>query len=341
MSTDDSESDLAGRLGASLTPRVPRMVTPQRGEQSSGLFDLAALYAQSQSVEQVMRRARAAPVRVAEVPVSQTAPALSRQTIRPTTARPQAFASSSAPASSPAWDEMDDDELRLPIRRRWVGWLGIAVAFFAAVGIGAGVVLANPTHNALLARMAPTVMKLTARLPGHPFAALAASPPAVGPIQSPPEPPAPSVAAAPPAVAAVAMPAAIAAQAQTGFLPAKPPENPAAKAEPNPAAKVDPTPATKRLAAPARLRPAAARPRNAKAASAPEAAPSDEAEPSEKASAREDGEATRAKEPKETASAPLAPVAKEPAPAKAAAAPASTSLEDMIRAAVAADAKKH
>ncbi len=46
MTFQDSDSDLAGRLGASLTPPAPRTrrVHLPRGEQSSGFFDLDALY---------------------------------------------------------------------------------------------------------------------------------------------------------------------------------------------------------------------------------------------------------------------------------------------------------
>ena len=71
MTTHDLESELAGRLGASLTPRVPRITMQHRGEQSSGLFDIGAMYAAS--VEQVMRRARA--VRPPVFELAQGAPA--------------------------------------------------------------------------------------------------------------------------------------------------------------------------------------------------------------------------------------------------------------------------
>jgi hypothetical protein len=58
MSLRDSESDFGGRLGASLTPRVPGARVREPGEQNSGLVDIRALYAAS--VEQVMQRAQAA-----------------------------------------------------------------------------------------------------------------------------------------------------------------------------------------------------------------------------------------------------------------------------------------
>jgi hypothetical protein len=58
MSLRDSESDFGGRLGASLTPRVPVARVQEPGEQNSGLVDIRALYAAS--VEQVMQRAQAA-----------------------------------------------------------------------------------------------------------------------------------------------------------------------------------------------------------------------------------------------------------------------------------------
>lgn len=61
MSLRDSESDVGGRLGASLTPRVPGAHVQEPGEQNSGLVDIRALYAAS--VNHVVQRAQAARAR--------------------------------------------------------------------------------------------------------------------------------------------------------------------------------------------------------------------------------------------------------------------------------------
>lgn len=57
MARQESETQLAGQLAASLTPRISHVPLQQRGDQNSGLFDIGAMYAAS--VEQVMRRAQA------------------------------------------------------------------------------------------------------------------------------------------------------------------------------------------------------------------------------------------------------------------------------------------
>ena len=56
MARQDSNSELAGQLAASLTPRVDHVLTGPREAQNSGLFDVGALYAEA--FAQVAQRAR-------------------------------------------------------------------------------------------------------------------------------------------------------------------------------------------------------------------------------------------------------------------------------------------
>jgi hypothetical protein len=77
MTFQDSDSDLAGKLGASLTPPAPRTrhVHLPRGEQSSGFFDLDALYTMYPEQARpaplpvmVPKRARSMPILIEEEP---------------------------------------------------------------------------------------------------------------------------------------------------------------------------------------------------------------------------------------------------------------------------------
>jgi hypothetical protein len=148
MTTHDSESEIAGRLGASLTPSVPRIAVQHRGEQSSGLFDIGAMYAAS--VEQVMRRAR---------------------TVREPSVRELAQGARLAPAAPVhAWTRAPDPrraieidltgglELEQPARiarARGVGWFGVAVAWLATAALGATVATSLPAHT--VPRVAPAM----------------------------------------------------------------------------------------------------------------------------------------------------------------------------------------
>jgi hypothetical protein len=138
MTTNDSESELAGKLGASLTPRVPRITTQHRGEQSSGLFDLGALYAAS--VDQVMKRARTVREQPPVVGIAEIAPPVSESPLAPW---PGALVGQQAAVA----DFEADAESEPRLRARGIGWFGIVVAWFAVAGIGAVVATMLPAHT--------------------------------------------------------------------------------------------------------------------------------------------------------------------------------------------------
>src|ERR1700722_2707912 len=57
MARQQSNSELAGSLAATLTPSVPRVSAQRfRANQNSGLFDMSALYAET--LDDVLRRTR-------------------------------------------------------------------------------------------------------------------------------------------------------------------------------------------------------------------------------------------------------------------------------------------
>jgi|HubBroStandDraft_1064217.scaffolds.fasta_scaffold84056_2 hypothetical protein len=173
MTTQDSESELAGRLGASLTPRVPRITVQQRGEQNSGLFDVGALYAAS--VEQIMRRARVAREQPPVFGVAGVAQPASVALPAPWVAAP----------TRAHEEDLDLDALFL-VRPRGIGWFGVAVAWLATTAIGATIAMTVPAH---------TVARSHA-----PELVVAAVPPVALPAPTTPAPPL-AVVATPPAVA--------------------------------------------------------------------------------------------------------------------------------------------
>ncbi|MGO9836236.1 MAG: hypothetical protein ACLP1X_18705 [Polyangiaceae bacterium] len=185
MTTQDSESELAGRLGASLTPRVPRITVQQRVEQNSGLFDVGALYAAS--VEQVMRRARVAQPPVFGIAgVAQPAPV----------ALPSAWGANAARVQRVQQEEIDLD-LFLG-RSRGVGWFGVAVAWMATTALGATIATTVPAHTLARGHASAPVVAATAPAaitPATAAAAFAAPPPVVS--APPAEAPSVAVAAAP------------------------------------------------------------------------------------------------------------------------------------------------
>jgi hypothetical protein len=218
MTTHDSESELAGRLGASLTPRVPRITLQHRGEQSSGLFDIGAMYAAS--VEQVMRRARAV--------------------------RPPVFGLAQSAQASPvhAWArtpdlqhaiEIDlDAQLCEPVvRARGVGWFGVAVAWLATTAIGFTVATTVPAHSVrraapALAAVVQTVPVATpsVAMPAPAAPAPAAMPTTAATMQPPASAPEPVSAAAPKKIGVTPRPRTLA--------PARPVQTEAAPAAPQP-----------------------------------------------------------------------------------------------------------
>jgi hypothetical protein len=139
MARQDSRTDLAGRLGASLTPRVST-ASSQR-ERNSGLFDMSALY--TEAFDQVMRRARA---EVHLAPLAR-APRLPW----PPPASPGLSDSRYLRPLAPEL-EMDvpvDFGDPFAVRRsrgRGLGWFGIAIAWLATVTIGAVLATTVPAH---------------------------------------------------------------------------------------------------------------------------------------------------------------------------------------------------
>jgi len=276
MARNNSETEIAGRLGASLTPRVPRITTQQRGEQSSGLFDIGALYAAS--VEQVMRRSRA--VREPSI----------RHVADVAVPAPGSWPRAIAPVAAP-FDEIDiepDMELFMPAPR--IGWFGVAVAWLATTAIGATLATTVPAHA--FAR-------------GH-----TASPPAATPV-----------------VAAVSAPALVAAPASA------PPASATA-----PAPVSTPAPALAPAVAPASAPALASTPRK-KTTITPHA----HATPVARSATTE--AAAPAPQPQKAQPQRAAPAADSPAPKVATPSPpppaGGSSLEDLMRRAVEADAKHH
>jgi hypothetical protein len=125
MALRDSQSDVGGRLGASLTPRVPVAHVQERGKQNSGLVDIRALYAAS--VEHVMQRAQA---------------------VR---ARPPVV------AFDPVAVE-EEEPLVLP--RQKIGWLPVTVVLLALAAAGSLFVASSnvPAVMHAKATLAPAVM---------------------------------------------------------------------------------------------------------------------------------------------------------------------------------------
>ncbi len=302
VTRQESDTELAGQLAASLTPRIQAMrpmPLQQRGEQNSGLFDIGAMYAAS--VEQVMRRAQRArkpAMGVVAAPPSIAAPYVAQAA--------QAQHGYAEYAREPA-EVYEDVDLAgeyvviagLPRSGR-IGRFAVAVAWLATATLAAAISTLVPAHG-LKKEVAPLVAA-----------------PAPAPVIAPsPEPAIATVSlSALPSAGPTAAIAPIAAAAPT-------PATPTVTAASAPAANPN---VTASLPHP---RPAApAHPRAAAHASAADAAP---------ASVAKGAAASPADSPPATLK--VAPT--KPAAAAAPAAPASGgSLEDLIRQAVAAEAKK-
>jgi hypothetical protein len=242
MTTHDSESELsegelAGKLGASLTPRVPRITVQHRGEQSSGLFDLGALYAAS--VDQVMKRARTVRDQPPVVGIAEIVAPVQEAPLQPW---PRAAVGQNVAVA----DFEADPELEPVVRARGIGWFGVAVAWFAVALIGAAVatmMLPGPTFARVRAAASAAVARARA-VAGAPVAVAAASP---APLALPTAPVLPTLPAPPtlPASAPSTISALSAAHPVVSTpepAPAAPPKKatPATYARPRPAVRSAP-----------------------------------------------------------------------------------------------------
>ena len=124
MARQDSNSELAGQLAASLTPRVDHVLTAPRQAQNSGLFDVGALYAEA--FAQVAQRAR---VQAQRLPLPRSAQ----------TTWPRATTVHEQPTLTERWIDLPiafGESVEAP-RSRGLGWFGVAVAWLATVTTGA------------------------------------------------------------------------------------------------------------------------------------------------------------------------------------------------------------
>jgi len=173
MTRQDSDSDLAGKLGAQLTPPVPHFVARNRGEQSSGFFDLATM--QAADLEQIMLRTQASPPRT-------RAMGLPSSKARSIPVAPLAWPEPKlqwVPESQPRLlDLVVDDAPRYYARVRGVGWFGVAVAWLATMTTGVLIATTVPAHVAARAHVAAPVAAVVAP-PGSHATSTSAPPPAL------------------------------------------------------------------------------------------------------------------------------------------------------------------
>jgi hypothetical protein len=258
MARQQSSSELAGSLAATLTPRVAATSTRlSRASQDSGLFDVRALYAET--LDEVMRRTRSDARRVSL--------ARAGQPTRPPTTAWSPPARAFAPAVAAPFAFTRPPEV---LRSRGLGWFGVVVAWLATVTLGASIATTLPGHALTRLRLGPssTTATTSPQVPplatvAPPVSAVAAvspamvnPPPLVAPAASP------AFSAAPSAWAAPAR--AIASQPDAAHVSPKklPPKGVAQVAHARPAAPVASTsaaPATSAIAAAPRA-PAPSRP---------------------------------------------------------------------------------
>ena len=168
MARQQSSSELAGSLAATLTPSVPHVSAQRfRANQNSGLFDMGALYAET--LDDVLRRtrtnARLAPLARASREPSATPHARPAQSLGPGAqpfGRPALpFARSAEPAwplatraPQPApWIDVQAEAVPIEFidfaaapRPRGLGWYGVAVAWLATVTTAAIIAISLPGH---------------------------------------------------------------------------------------------------------------------------------------------------------------------------------------------------
>ncbi|HEY3815958.1 MAG TPA: hypothetical protein VGL81_02250 [Polyangiaceae bacterium] len=176
MTSQDSDSELTGKVAASLTPPVTRVHVP-RGEQSSGFFDLDALYTMH---VQHTRRAVPPPLPLpAILPVRPVArplpPALPRETL----------------ASWPA----------TRARPQPIGWYAVFVTWLATMTLATLSATQLPAHVATHARALTPLLPPALTLPPTPAPTLASAS-----ASAPTLAPSPALPSAPPSFAIADLP---------------------------------------------------------------------------------------------------------------------------------------
>jgi len=176
MARQQSNTDLAGSLAATLTPALPKAREMSfRGGQNSGLFDVGALYAEA--LEEVLRRTRSdvrlAPLTRAAQPTWPRSPSLPR---RPSWPRSAGWGE---PVVSFDLDEDVPVELGNAVEARpsrGIGWFGVAVAWLATVTMGASIATTLPGHALTRLRLPASVLPAPPAPPAPPAAASPWSP---------------------------------------------------------------------------------------------------------------------------------------------------------------------
>ena len=159
MTTQDSDSEITGKVAASLTPPVVRARAP-RGEQSSGFFDLDTLYAIH--AEQV----RPPPIRLPPpLPVV-------RLVRRP------------APLAVPF--EVRPVATRRAARPQPIGWFAVFVTWLATTTLATLAATQIPAHGTTHARLLGTSTPASASTPTPTLALTPALTPALPPTPSTP-----------------------------------------------------------------------------------------------------------------------------------------------------------
>ena len=143
MTTQDSDSALAGKVAAALTPAAPRMHVP-RGTQSSGFFDLDTLF--SMHVQQVRRPTRMPPplptsLPPTSLPARRAPPAA--ELLRAPRATPVPLDVPGARAMAITWHTVNT---RRTPRPRPIGWFAVFVTWLATATLATLTATQLPGH---------------------------------------------------------------------------------------------------------------------------------------------------------------------------------------------------
>jgi hypothetical protein len=173
MARQQSNTDLAGSLAATLTPALPRSREISfRGGQNSGLFDVGALYAEA--LDEVLRRTRSdvrlAPLTRAAQPTWPRSPTGPRRPTRGGWGEP--VVSFDLDADVPV--ELGNAVEARP--SRGIGWFGVAVAWLATVTMGASIATTLPGHALTRLHLPVSVLPTPPAPPAPPVAASPWSP---------------------------------------------------------------------------------------------------------------------------------------------------------------------